>query len=485
MTDTPAKPAKSIARRLAGGFAWSSLGSLGWRVMTAVSSILAARILGAAGFGELGIVRSTANIFQTFAVFRLGTTASKHMAEYREKDPAKAGRILSMVLFVSAALCALLGIVLLVAGGWIATDIIGNPDLEWPLRISSAIMFFQSYGAVRETILIGAERFRAFAWINAVKGGATAVLLVVGALLGGVTGAVAGLAIGTFLSFVVLEISVRRALASHGIASNLPFSQWKREASILWTFALPGLLTGAATAGCYWIGRVYVADAPDGFVQLGLFEAANQWRTMVLLVPGALALAALPIIADSYGKEEKGDFDQAISLQFNGILALALPISVGVIVFADWLMLLFGREYSGGAAVLPVLMISVFLFALNQSLRRIMDGTGHVWRHSALTALWAAAFLGALFLWEGDPTALSLAWAYMLAEAVMVAISIIYVVVVFARWFLARVGVPLALAAVSSALAVVGHRQDNLLMLGTALVFSAIPLGLFAWSARR
>ncbi len=453
-------------------------------MLTAVSSILAARILGAAGFGELGIVRSTANIFQTFAVFRLGTTASKHMAEFRETDPDRAGRILSMVLFVSAALCAAMGMILLVAGGWIARDIIGNAALETPLRISSAIMFFQAYGAVRETILIGAERFRAFAFVNAVKGGATSVLLVAGTLLGGVTGAVAGLAIGTFLSFVVLEFSVRKALASQGIAGNLPFAKWKREIPILWSFALPGLLTGAATAGCYWIGRVHVADTPDGFVQLGLFEAANQWRTMVLLVPGALALAALPIIASSYGKEAKDDFDEAISLQFNGILSLALPISVGVIVFADWLMLLFGSEYEGGADVLPILMISVFLFALNQSLRRIMDGTGHVWRHTALTAIWVAAFLSTLLVLREDATALSLAWAYMLAEAVMAAISIVYVVAVFARWFLVRIAVPLLLAAGAGTLAVVGQLQGTIWMLAAALVISVVPLGLFAWSAR-
>ncbi|MFB0612669.1 oligosaccharide flippase family protein [Aurantiacibacter poecillastricola] len=477
-------PRTSIARRLAGGFAWSSLGTLGWRVLTAASSIIAARVLGVAGFGELGVVRSTANFFQTFAIFRLGTTASKSIAEHRGKDPARAGSVLSMVLVVSAALCAFFGLVLLLAGGWIARDMLDNPGLEWPLRISSVIMFFQAYGAVRETILIGTESFRSFAWVNAAKGGATSILLVIGALLGGVTGAVAGLALGTFVSFIVLEISVRRALASNGIPGNLPFSTWKKEIPILFSFALPGLVTGAATAGCYWIGRVHLSDAPGGFVQLGLFEAANQWRTMVLLVPGALALAALPIIADSYGKEEKGDFNEAIALQFNGILALALPISVGVIVFGDWLMALFGNDYAEAASVLPVLMISVFLFALNQSLRRIMDGTGHVWRHTAMTGAWAVAFLGSLFFLFEDASALSLAWAYMLAEAVMVAISIIYVVAVFARWFLVKTGLPLLLAAGAAALAVAGHAQGNLLMLAAALVTAMLPLGLFAWSAR-
>ncbi|WP_120077624.1 oligosaccharide flippase family protein [Aurantiacibacter odishensis] len=485
MTTHPQPAPKSVARRLASGFAWSSLGTLGWRAMTAVSSILAARILGVAGFGQLGIVRSTANIFQTFAIFRLGTTASKHMAEYREKDPAKAGRILSMVLFVSAVLCALLGLALLFAGGWIARDMVGDPGLEWPLRISSVMMFFQSYGAVRETILVGAERFRTFAWINGVKGGATSILLVSGALVADVVGAVAGLGLGTFLYFVVLERSVRRELKNHDISADLPIAQWKSELSILWTFALPGLLTGALMAACQWGGRVYVAAAPDGLVQVGLFEAANQWRTMVLLVPSALALAAMPIIADTFGKNDKGKFDQAISLQFNGILAIALPISVGIIVFGDWLMLLFGSDYADAADVLPVLMISVLLFALNQSLRRIMDGTGHVWRHSALTVIWAATFVITLAVLRSEATALSLAWAYMLAEAVMVALSVVYVVAMFARSFLLSVGLPLLLAAGASTLATVGHRQETLWMMALALLLSATPLGIFAWSARR
>ncbi|WP_121632988.1 oligosaccharide flippase family protein [Tropicibacter alexandrii] len=472
-----AKPGKSVLRRLRDGFGWSVLGNLGWRSLTAASSVLVARVLGPVGFGELGILRSTANILTTLAVFRLGTTANKHVAEFRETDPVRAARILSMTLFVSAVLCALFGAVLLFGGGYIATTYLNNPGLSLPLRVGSVFMFCQAYSAVRETILIGTEQFRAYARVNIWKGATTAVLMPVGAWFWGVLGATLGLSLAALLSFVILEIHVRKALAMHGIKGNLPFREWRSEVSILWTFALPGLITGLMTAGCYWLGRVHLAGAENGFQELGLFEAANQWRTMILFVPGSLSLVALPIIAGTYGQADKSEFHKAVSLQFNGILAIALPVTVVTICLSDWLMVIFGDAYDDGAMVLPALMISVALFALNQSLRKIMDGTGHVWRHTALSVIWALAFLLPLyFIWE-EPTAISLAYAYLVAEAVMALASLAYIIVLLSRQFLRQTAIPILIAIGSSGLSVFAFSEGSIALMAVSVILSLAPLG--------
>ncbi|NOZ40854.1 MAG: oligosaccharide flippase family protein [Planctomycetes bacterium] len=63
------------------------------RGLMLVASILVARMLGKTVYGELGMIRSTVGMFGVFAGFGLGLTATKHVAEFRESDPERAGRI--------------------------------------------------------------------------------------------------------------------------------------------------------------------------------------------------------------------------------------------------------------------------------------------------------------------------------------------------------------------------------------------------------
>ena len=83
-----------IGYRLAKGVFWSMAGAVISRGLGIVSSVVVARTLGKVGFGELGIIHSTVMMFQLFAGFGLGLTATKYVAEYRGTDPQKAGRII-------------------------------------------------------------------------------------------------------------------------------------------------------------------------------------------------------------------------------------------------------------------------------------------------------------------------------------------------------------------------------------------------------
>jgi len=483
-----------VAQRLAGGFAWSSLGAVGWRALTAISSVLVARILGPAGFGELGIVRSTANLFTVYAGFRLGTTANKYLAEYRESDPGKAARVLRMSLVMSAVFCALAASVLLFGGGWIAENQLANPELDLALRLAGVFLFFQAYTTVRETILIGTENFKAFAKVNMVKGVLTAALIIPGAWFYGVNGAVGGLALAALGSYLVLQYYVRQALANFDIDEKQPLSAWKAELPVLWHYALPGLVVGGISAAMLWWGRTVLADTDGGYVQLGLFEAANQWRTMILFLPAILSRVAMPVLAETYGRDREGDFGKAVVLQFRAILLLSLPLTVVVMVASEWLMVIFGEAYSGSGPILPLLMISVFLFALNQALRRVQDGSGKRWQNAALQVLWAIAFAVTLLGQGGPVDAVVLAQAFVASEAVMFVAQLIYIELAVARGTLRGIGGDLLAALLAMGAAVWTQYSGDIATLGgfglvfAALLLSAIPaisVGLAALKSRK
>src|SRR5687767_7424496 len=87
-----------LARRLARGAIWSLVGAVSTRVLTLVSSIIVVRLLGKVTLGEFGMVQSTLAMLGTFAGLGLGLTATKYTAEFRERDSARVGRVLGMII---------------------------------------------------------------------------------------------------------------------------------------------------------------------------------------------------------------------------------------------------------------------------------------------------------------------------------------------------------------------------------------------------
>src|SRR4029453_12131551 len=102
------------------GAFWSLSGTLISRGLALLASILVARVLGKVGFGELGIIQSSVGMFGTFAGFGLGLTATKHVAEFRTKDPARAGRIISLSSLVSWMTGGVMAGLLFVLAPWLA-----------------------------------------------------------------------------------------------------------------------------------------------------------------------------------------------------------------------------------------------------------------------------------------------------------------------------------------------------------------------------
>src|SRR4051794_36362585 len=94
-------PAASIRLRFAIGAFWSLMGAAGSRGLTLAASVLAARLLGTTGFGEVGMVQSTHGLFGVLAGTGLGLAATKYVAEYHATDRGRAGRCLALALRIA------------------------------------------------------------------------------------------------------------------------------------------------------------------------------------------------------------------------------------------------------------------------------------------------------------------------------------------------------------------------------------------------
>ena len=137
----------TMARRLATGTFWLLAGTVVWRVLTAVSAIFVARILGGAAFGELAMVRSTVDLFVVFGSFRLGSTATKYVSQYRHTDPPRAGAILLLVSIVSLVTCFAMGALCLALSPWLAEGELDRADLKPVITLQCASDLLRYFAA--------------------------------------------------------------------------------------------------------------------------------------------------------------------------------------------------------------------------------------------------------------------------------------------------------------------------------------------------
>lgn len=419
MTEAPVRlregfRASPLAYRLARGAFWTLVGTVGARVFSTAASILVARMLGKEGFGEIGMVQSTMGLFGVFAGFGLGSATTKYVAEYRSREPERAGRVVVLGQALAFVLAAAVALVCAASSGWLAQSSLGRPSLQ-PLVASGALLlFFSALSGVVNAALSGLEAFRDVAIVSTLQGIAAPLLTVPLVWLHGTEGAVASWTAISALSLGAGAFLLGKRLEAAGISVRLSRSAW-REAPIIWKFALPATLSSLLVAPVTWVTNAILVNQPDGYGQLGLFNAANQWRLLVVFLPGLLASAMLPVLSDAHGRADGAQFREALSMNLRVTWAVGLPMTVLVTTLGRPLAGLFGRQFEGSANVTGVLMASCLFMVLNSAVGVALAGSGRMWTGACLNAAWAAALVTGSLVLVPRHGAVGLAWAYLVA----------------------------------------------------------------------
>jgi len=196
---------------------------------------------------------------------------------------------------------------------------------------------------------------------------------------------------------------------------------------VLWRFALPGVIAGLVTTGTMWVGRVLLVRGADGYVQLGLFSAANQWRTPMLFLPAVLCRVMLPLVSEAHSASRLAELRATIEMNLKIICWTALPICLVVMCLADWIQGLFGHEFQQSGTVLRVLMPATFLYAVDRVFERVFEGTGRRWADLGLVMVWSLAFLLTVLLAVPRLGGIGLSVALLCAQVLLLVGRILYV----------------------------------------------------------
>lgn len=416
--------ASPLGYRLASGFFWSIIGAFFSRIIGLLSSVFIARMLGKEGFGELGIIHSTVGLFAVFASLGMGMTAAKYVAEYREKDPARAGRIIGLCSLLAWVTGLIIMCVVVVLAPWLAAQTLAAPHLKSSIRLGSFMLLFGAVSAAQNGELNGLEAFRSSAVIGVICSIISFPMTIFGVWLFGLQGAVVALVVSEGFSAILKFLSLR--VEARKVDIPLGWSGVWQEAEIVWKFSIPAILSGIMVAPVTWLANAMIVNCPNGYAAMGIFNAANQWKTAIVFLPTLLAGVALPMLTNLRAKADGNSYRQFLWTNLKLNLLSSFVIGTPIALFASWIMSGYGEGFAEGSQVLVILcIVSVITTTLNV-VGQAIASEGRMWNGFFLNSIWAIVFIYICWL-DRTNGALGLSIAYLVAYAVHLVTVSIYV----------------------------------------------------------
>ena len=409
--------ADSLRARFARGAFWAVTGTSISQGLLLASSVVVARFLGRQGFGELGIVRATVGMFGVLVGLRLGLTATKHVAEFRRTDPVRAGRIAALSSVAAAAAAAVGAGLLVVASPYLAAHTLQAPHLAPVLMISAGLLFCNTLAGVQQGVLAGLEAFKAIAKVNVISGVLGFPLMIAGVYLWGLPGVVAGTVASAAAGCLINHAAVQRETRRAGI--RVTCRAIRSEMPILWTFSLPAFLSAALVGPVIWLANTMLVRQPNGYAEMGLFEAANRWGRMLLIMPALLGTVAVPILSERLSADDGAQTRRALRIGMLTNAACVIPLAMVLAVLSPWVMSLYGTDFAAGWPILILVLVAAVLMAVQASAGQIITATGRMWTGAAMNFGWALVLLGACrLLLERGWGAFGMAAAYLVSYSV-------------------------------------------------------------------
>jgi O-antigen/teichoic acid export membrane protein len=401
--------------------AWSTVGAMSSRALALLASVIIARILGKSVFGELGVLQSTTNMYTTFALFG-GLTATKYVAEFRKTEPERAGRIIAMSIVVPIASGSVMAMLMVATSPW-AARLLAAPHLQNAIAISALALLLIVINEALDGVLSGLEAFKRRSTVQVAIGIATFPIMVLGVVFFGLIGAIWGLIASQALR-VLLNY---QAIQTETVLAGVPI-RWKevrKESRILASFSLPTLCSGAVYIPAMWIANMIMVNTRGGYAEMGVFNAADRWRTAILFLPSLLGSVTLPMLASLRSEGDSGRYHNLLVTNVRLSVLASTAVAGPVALFSPWIMASYGPGFREGKWVLIVLCAISVAYAAYWIVNQSLVSRGHIWTMFSFNLGWAITLLGSEWLLRRHG-ATGLAVAYLIAEIGRLSAALIY-----------------------------------------------------------
>jgi len=228
------------------------------------------------------------------------------------------------------------------------------------------------------------------------------------------------------------HIALRKEAHRYGVPFTL--RRCSQELPVLWKFSIPMLLATSLNMPVTWACRTLLVNEPNGYSEMGVFSAANQWFGFLLFVPGLLGMVVLPVLSERLGQNDTRRSTKTMLLGIKINAALLVPIILVGSLASPLIMELYGSGFRSGLANPGRFAFDRGPVGLRGSDHSRLDGVRKNVGALGVNLGWALTFVISTFLLL-DLGALGLATARAVAYLVQCMIA-----VALAVWILRKAG---------------------------------------------
>ena len=390
----------SVKHRLLHGAFWSIFGSIISKAINLLSFIILARVITQESYGELGIIRSTLNMFAVATGMGIGYTATKYIAQYRNLNPSLAGNIYALSNYLSIVVGVIGTICLLLLSNTIAETSLGAPHLSTTIKLGAIVLFFTTINGIQSGALNGFEAFNKSAINQIVAGIIQGVLIILLGFYYGINGCVIALGIGCIILGILNKISISEELKNSNINCDIKNID-QSTISILWKFSIPTLLSSLMVTPVLWLSRTILINE-SGYEQMAIFDVADQWSMSVIFIPNALAQIALPILSNTLSFGEKNKYIKLVKFNLIANFIVASTVSVVVIILSPYILKMYGPEYSNRMPLI-FMMIATVCMSICNVVGQVIASQGKMWIGFGFNLIWGVCliFFTSIFAKQG------------------------------------------------------------------------------------
>lgn len=165
-----------------------------------------------------------------------------------------------------------------------------------------------------------------------------------------------------------------------------------------------------------WLGNTFLVNQPNGYGELGAFNATNQWRNVLLFLPNVVGQTAMPIMSSLFGLKNTKATSKILLVSVLTTLAIVGPIAVILVLARTTVMRLYGADYADHSSTLAFVAIASVLASITVTLGQGITASGRQWVSALLNLGWAIIFLVSSFmLTKAGKGADGLAISYLIA----------------------------------------------------------------------
>lgn len=371
---------------------WNIAGTIGSKFFVMIAAVLIARILGADKNGEFSMINNTIGMFSTIAALGLGTTATKFIAEFKGNEKKRCGKIMALTSLLALASSLFIVFFLVFYSDWIAKVALNNEGLSLGVRISSLMLFFNTLNTIQFSTLSGLEDFKTLARVSIFQGLISLPIFVLLTIFNGVNGLIFGYGLVGFISWLLMRFRIKNLCKSIDVRPN--YRECLQEYRILVKFAIPSLLMNILVIPVTWLGNTMVINDVGGYYELGVFNAANQWKMAITLLPTAIGNVILPYLISNSNDERMED----INIMLSWVIVTA--ISSAVIVTSCIITLLYGNNYPFVELNASIILICLtcMLLSFKEGISRNLIRFNYMWFGFFSNFTWGISYLVLIFL---------------------------------------------------------------------------------------